>query len=167
MDFGRDGDGSRISRLEIHGYLSRFRENDLCLPLLGLLTKGQSVYDRWANLRLVARGTSMEELDRTYRCDVTGEPIENRFDMLTVTVFYEREPLEPSGTQFHLHPDAHPLEYPRIVDNEYHAFVADTGRIGLLKEMSVSRTKYYSYDTTDPAVADLLTTLNDALGGTR
>lgn len=110
----------------------------------------------------------MEDLRSTFRCDATGREIDDRFEMLTMTVFYEEQPLEASDAVIHLSRDAHELAYQRLVEYDYHAFVADSGKVGLIKELGEFRTKYYAKDTGDAEMAALFRTLNEQvlpLGG--
>lgn len=101
--------------------------------------------------------------ETTYYCDATEQEIEELFEMLVVELREPRTWVSPNRGDpetFHFSKNAHSFEYDRN-QNSFEAYIGETGSVAMLKEKTGAETKYHGQDTDDPAVSDLMATVED------
>lgn len=104
----------------------------------------------------------MKQSQETYTCDVTGKEIEDRFQMLELTLHQSVRFMEESESTVHLSGAAHEFEYVQLVDNDYTAYVGESGSVVMVEETSRAGTWYYGPDTDNNEVGALISTLDSS-----
>lgn len=105
----------------------------------------------------------MKDTTTTHYCDATGDKIEDLYEMLVVTLHKSAQALENPETQLQLSQEAHGLEYDRIIDHTYDAYLGEDGTIAMIEETDTTGPTYYGRNTSDEEMARLARTLDMAV----
>jgi hypothetical protein len=107
----------------------------------------------------------MKETETTYYCDVTGEEIENQFDMIAVDVDRGSSGLQYTdrNESIHIGPDTHDMDpgYDPMSDDDITAIVSDGDVIGL--KISSGMRSYYVGPETDGPYTHLIPLIQEAI----
>jgi len=111
-------------------------------------------------------GVAFCVIENTAYCDVSGEEIEDHFEMLSVKVVNESKYLASQKRDqiktLHISGDEHPIEYDRN-ENQFTAYVGDTDSVVMIKEDRHMGVKRYGLDTEQKEIIELMDIINDCI----
>lgn len=105
----------------------------------------------------------MQETSVTYYCDVTGDEIRDRFEMLEITVHRSTSTFGQASETIHVSRRVHGLPYTRVLDNRFDMYLDESDAAVMLSESGPKGTTYHGRDTDDEMMSDLLLAVDDAV----
>lgn len=102
----------------------------------------------------------MKQTTTTLYCDATGQPIENRHEMVLISLKFSGKNLDIADIQIYLSAGSHQLTYAQIVENDYTAYVSQSGTTAMIEESSTARTTFYDRTTAPEPIRSLFQTID-------
>lgn len=105
----------------------------------------------------------MQQSSVTYYCDVSGDEIQDRFEMLELTVHRSTSTFGQASDTMHVSRSVHGLPYTRVLDNRFDVYLDDSDTAIMLSESGPAGTTHHGRDTDDELLFDLLQAVDDAV----